>query len=83
MRKIPNWLHHALNTIGAALAAYCVWVRRGDGLTLPVIALILVLSLLVARLSYLVWPHPRSRGKIIITEVIRPATKLKVKRPWE
>ena len=78
-----RWLVHLANLVAVIMCFRALWVTRNTDLPLLHVTFILAASFFLMRLSYLVLPHPRARGRRTITEVIRPAQKLKVKRPWE
>jgi len=79
MKKLPRWAAYACYGVAFVLINWDLWRLRADGLTAVSFALLLVGSFCLAKLSYLVWPHP-SKRHITVIEVVKPAEKLTSKR---
>ncbi len=57
MKKLPRWVRHVCDAIAVLAMGYGLWRMRESGLTLASVAVIMVMSFCLMRLSYLVVPR--------------------------
>ena len=61
MKKLPRWVRPVCDVIAVALMCRALWVLRESGLTVVTVAIILVMSFCLMRLSYFVFPRGWTR----------------------